>query len=35
MKEAVAIAKGEMLPSRVFTVEAPDFKAVCEKTWLS
>lgn len=24
MKEAVAIAKGEMQPSRVYTVEAPD-----------
>jgi hypothetical protein len=24
MKEAIAIAKGELKPSRVFTVEAPD-----------
>ena len=24
MKEAVAIAKGEIFPSRVFTVESPD-----------
>ena len=35
MKEAIAIAKGEMKPSRVFTVEAPDVKAVREKTGLS
>lgn len=35
MKEAVAIAKGEMQPSRVFTVEPPDAKAVREKTGLS
>jgi putative transcriptional regulator len=35
MKEAVAIAKGEMQPSRVFTVESPDVKAVREKTGLS
>ncbi len=35
MKEAVAIAKGEMQASRVFTVEPPDVKAVREKTGLS
>jgi putative transcriptional regulator len=35
MKEAVAIAKGEMQPSRVFMVELPDVKAVREKTGLS
>ncbi|MGE3550599.1 MAG: NadS family protein [Geobacter sp.] len=35
MKEAVAIAKGDMQPSRVFTVEAPDVKLVREKTGLS
>jgi len=35
MKEAIAIAKGEMTPSRVFTVEPPDAKAVREKTGLS
>jgi putative transcriptional regulator len=35
MKEAVAIAKGEMQPSRVFIVEPPDAKAVREKTGLS
>ena len=35
MKEAVAIAKGEMQPSRVITVELPDVKAVREKTGLS
>jgi hypothetical protein len=34
MKEAVAIAKGEMLPSRVF-LEVPDVKAVRAKTGLS
>lgn len=35
MKEAVAIAKGEMKPSRVFSVAPPDVKAVREKTGLS
>ena len=35
MKEAVAIAKGEIPPSRVFTVQPPDVKAVREKTGLS
>ena len=35
MKEAVAIANGEMQPSRVFTVESPNVKAVREKTGLS
>jgi len=35
MKEAVAIAKGDMQPSRVFTVEPPDVKAVREKIGLS
>ena len=35
MKEAIAIAKGDMKPSRVFTVEPPDTKAVREKTGLS
>lgn len=35
MKEAVAIAKGERQPSRVFTVDYPEVKAVREKTGLS
>lgn len=35
MKEAVSIAKGELQPSRAFTVEPPDVKAVREKTGLS
>jgi putative transcriptional regulator len=35
MKEAVAIAKGEMEPSRTFVVEPPDVKSVREKTGLS
>lgn len=35
MKEAIAIAKGDMKSSRVFTVEPPDVKAVREKTGLS
>ena len=35
MKEAIAISNGEMKPSRVFTVEPPDAKAVREKTGLS
>ena len=35
MKEAVAIAKGEMKPSRVFTVETPDVKAIRDKIGLS
>jgi len=35
MKEAIAIAKGEMKPSRVFTVTPPDVRAVREKTGLS
>jgi putative transcriptional regulator len=35
MKEAVAIAMGDMKPSRIFAVEAPDVKAVREKTGLS
>jgi putative transcriptional regulator len=35
MKEAVAIAKGDIQPSRVFTVDPPDVKAVREKTGLS
>ena len=35
MKEAVAIAEGEMEPSRVFRKELPDVKAVREKTGLS
>jgi putative transcriptional regulator len=35
MNEAVAIAKGEAEPSRVFTVAAPDVKTVREKTGLS
>lgn len=35
MKEAIAIAKGEMTPSRVFTVEPPNVKTVREKTGLS
>jgi putative transcriptional regulator len=35
MKEALQIAKGDMEPSRVFTVEPPDVKAVREKTGLS
>jgi hypothetical protein len=28
MKEAIAIAKGEMKPSRVFTVDPPEVEAV-------
>jgi hypothetical protein len=28
MKEAVAIAKGQMQSSRVFTVQSPDLKAL-------
>ena len=35
LQEAVAIAKGDMQPSRIFTVESPDVKAVREKTGLS
>ncbi|HBA89148.1 MAG TPA: transcriptional regulator [Geobacter sp.] len=35
MKEASAIAKGEMEPPRLFTVELADVKAVREKTGLS
>jgi putative transcriptional regulator len=35
MKEAKAIIKGEAQPSRVFTVEIPDAKAIREKTGLS
>ena len=35
MREAVAIAKGEMEASRVFRIEPPDVKAVREKTGLS
>ncbi|TRZ44939.1 helix-turn-helix domain-containing protein [bacterium] len=35
MKEAVEISKGELAPSRVFTVESPDVKHVREKTGLS
>jgi putative transcriptional regulator len=35
MKEAVAIAKGEMTPARIFTVNPPDVKSVREKTGLS
>ena len=35
MKEAISIAKGDMEPSRIFTVEPPDAKAVREKTGLS
>lgn len=35
MNEAIAIAKGEMKPLRVFTVEPPDAKAIREKTGLS
>jgi putative transcriptional regulator len=35
MKEAVQIAKGEAAPSRAFTVEAPDVKAIREQTGLS
>lgn len=35
MKEAVAIAKGEIAPSRVFVVQPPDAKEVREKTGLS
>ena len=32
MKEAVAISKGELAPSRLFTVAPPDVKQVREKT---
>jgi putative transcriptional regulator len=35
MNEAVAISKGELAPSRKFTVAAPDVKQVREKTGLS
>lgn len=35
MKEAVEITKGELPPSRVFTVTPPDVKQVREKTGLS
>jgi len=35
LKEAKAITKGEMQPSRRFTVEAPDVRALREKTGLS
>jgi putative transcriptional regulator len=35
MKEAVDIAKGELPPSRMFTVAPPDVKQVREKTGLS
>lgn len=35
LQEAVAISKGEMAPSRIFTVEIPDVRVVREKTGLS
>lgn len=35
VREAVAIAKGEMKPSRVFIAEPPDVRAIREKTGLS
>ena len=35
LQEAVAIAKGEMTPTRVFVVEPPDVKAIREKIGLS
>lgn len=35
MKEAVQIARGEAAPSRTFTVETPDVKAIREQTGLS
>lgn len=35
MKEAVQIARGEMAPSRAFTVETPDVRAIRERTGLS
>lgn len=35
MKDAVSIANDEIQPSRIFTVETPDVKAVREKTGLS
>jgi putative transcriptional regulator len=35
LKEAKAITRGEAQPSRVFTVNVPDAKAVREKTGLS
>ncbi|NMG49187.1 helix-turn-helix domain-containing protein [Azoarcus communis] len=35
LKEAKAITKGEIQPSRRFTVEAPDVRTLREKTGLS
>lgn len=35
LKEAAAISKGEMEPSRVFSVSSPDAKAAREKMGLS
>ncbi|MFO1375311.1 MAG: NadS family protein [Agitococcus sp.] len=35
LKEATAIAKGEIQPSRRFVLDTPDVKAVREKTGLS
>lgn len=35
MKEAVQISRGESAPSRAFTVETPDVKAIREPTGLS
>lgn len=35
LQEAVSIASGDMKPSRIYTVEAPDVKAIREKTGLS
>lgn len=35
MKEAVQIAKGDAAPSRTFSVEPPDVKAIREQTGLS
>ena len=35
LEQALAIAKGEMSPSRVFTYERPDIKSIRSKTGLS
>jgi DNA-binding transcriptional regulator YiaG len=35
MREAVQIAKGDVAPSRSFTLEPPDVKAIREQTGLS
>jgi putative transcriptional regulator len=35
LEEAVAIAKGELKPTRIYTIEPPDVKSIREKTGLS